>query len=141
MIMSTAIDNFTKQLHDNLEAVEDQVKSLKESIQSAPRKTQIEIESQIDQAKAKLEAKKQEFDQYRAKIKTQLEEKESEVKSHVEEWKTSRKVQKLEHRADRSENYAATVTYLAIATIEEAEKATLEAIAARLDAEAAAVTV
>lgn len=33
-----------------------------------------------------------------------------------------------------------TSSNLAIATIEEAEKATLEAIAARLDAEAAAVT-
>ena len=30
--MSTAIDNFTSQLHDNLEAVEDRVKSLKHNI-------------------------------------------------------------------------------------------------------------
>ena len=138
--MSTTIDNFTKNLHDNLEAVEYRVKSLKESIQSAPKKTQVEIEYQLDEAKAKLDAKKHEFDEYRAKLKTQLEEKESEVKSHVEEWKTSRKVKKLEHRADRAENYASTATFLAIATIQEAEKATLEAIAARLDAEAAAVT-
>ena len=42
--MSIAIDNFTKNLHDNLEAVEDRVKSLRESIQSAPKKTQIEID-------------------------------------------------------------------------------------------------
>jgi uncharacterized protein with PhoU and TrkA domain len=52
----------------------------------------------------------------------------------------SREVKKLEHRADKAEDHAATATYLAIATIEEAEKATLEAIAARLDAEAAAGT-
>ena len=32
-------------------------------------------------------------------------------------------------------NYAAKATYLAITTMEEAEKAILEAIAARLDAE------
>ncbi|AKG21204.1 hypothetical protein [Calothrix sp. 336/3] len=138
--MSTAIDNFTKNLHDNLEAVEERVKSLKASIQSAPKKTQIEIESQLEEVKTKLDAKKQEFDEYRAKLKTQFEEKESEVKSHVEEWKTSRKVKKLEHRADKAENHAATATFLAIATLEEAEKATLEAIAARLDAEVAAVT-
>ncbi|MEH2156434.1 hypothetical protein [Nostoc sp.] len=62
------------------------------------------------------------------------------MKSHVDEWKTGRKVKKLEHRADKAENHAATATFLAIATIEEAEKATLEAIAARLDAESAAVT-
>jgi hypothetical protein len=139
--MSTAIDNFTKQLHDNLEAVEGRIKSLKESIQSAPKKTQAEIQSKFDEAKTTLDAKKQEFDEYRAKLKTQFEEQESEVKSHVEEWKTNREVKKLEHRADRAESYANTAIFLAMATMEEAEKATLEAIAARRDAEAAAGTI
>jgi len=138
--MSTAIDNFTKQLHDNLEAVEDRVKSLRASIQSAPKKTQAEIELKLDEAKAQLDAKKQEFDEYRAKLKTQFEEKESEVKLHVEEWKTSRKVKQLEHRAEKAESYADTAIFLALAMMEEAEKATLEAIAARRDAEAAAGT-
>jgi SMC interacting uncharacterized protein involved in chromosome segregation len=136
MTMSTAIDNFTQQLHDNLEAVEDRAKSLRESIQSVPKKTQAEIQSKLDEAKIQLEAKKQEFDGYRAKLKAQFEEKESEVKANVEEWKTSREVKKLQHRAERAESYAATATFLAMATMEEAEEATLEAIAARLDADA-----
>ncbi len=139
--MSTTIDNFTQQLHDNLEAVEDRAKSLKESIQSAPKKTQAEIQSKLDEAKAKLDAKKQDFDGYRAKLKAQFEEKESEVKSHVEEWKVSREIKKLEHRAGRAEDYAATATFLAMATLEEVEEATLAAIAARRDAEAAAGTI
>ncbi len=136
--MSTAIDNFTQQLHDNLEAVENRLKSLKQHIQSLPGKTQAEIESQLDEAKTNLGANKQEFDDYRAKLKTQLEEKEAEVMSNIEEWKTSHETKKLEHRADKAEDYAATVTFLAIATMQEAEEATLAAIAARLDAEAAA---
>jgi tellurite resistance protein/predicted transcriptional regulator len=139
-IMSTRIDNFTKQLHDNLEAVENRAKSLKESIQSAMKKTQAEIQSKLDEAKAQLDAKKQEFDEYRARLKTQFEEKESEVESNIEEWRASREVKKLEHRADKAEDYAATAILLAMAMMEEAEKATLEAIAARLDAEAAAGT-
>ncbi|MFH7024084.1 MAG: hypothetical protein ACHBN1_01430 [Heteroscytonema crispum UTEX LB 1556] len=61
------------------------------------------------------------------------------MKSNVEEWKASREVKKLEHRAGKAEDYAATATFLAMATMEEAEKAILEAIAARLDAETAAV--
>jgi hypothetical protein len=139
--MSTTIDNFTKQLHDSLEAVEDRAKLLKESVKSAPKKTQAEIESKLDEAKTKLEAKKQEFDEYRTKLKTQFEEKESEVKSHVEEWKASRKVKKLEHRADKAEDYAATAIFLAMAAMEEAEEATLAAICTRLDVETAAGTV
>ena len=138
--MSIAIDNFTKQLHDNLEAVEDRAKSLKESIQSAPKKTQAEIQSKLDEVKTKLEAKKQEFDEYRAKLKTQFEAKESEVKSNVEEWKASRELTKLEHRAEQAEDYANTAILLAMAAMEEAEKATLEAICTRRDAETAAET-
>jgi hypothetical protein len=136
--MSTTVDNFTKKLHDNLEVVEERLKSLRDNLQSVPKKTQDEIQSKLDEAKAKLNSKKQEFDEYRTKLKAQFEEKESELKSDVEEWKSSRKVKKLEHRADKAEDYAATAIALSIATIQEAEEATLTAIAARLDAEAAA---
>ena len=135
--MSIAIDNFTKKLHDNLEAVDTRIQSLKTSIQSIPKKTQAEVQSKLHEAKANLDAKKHEFDEYRVKLKTQFEEKESEVKLNIEEWKESREVKKLEHRADRAEDYAATAVFLAIAALDEAEKVTLEAISARLDAEAA----
>ena len=136
--MSTAIDNFTSQLHDNLEAVEDRVKSLKHNIKSATEKNQAEIQSKLDEAKASLAAKKQEFDDYRAKLTTQFEDIESEVKSSVDEWKASREVKKLEHRAEKAEDYAATFVYLAMAMIEEAEAAILTAICNRMDAEVAA---
>ena len=136
--MSIAIDNFTKQLHDTLEAVEARVNSIRENIESSPRKTQGEMQLKLNEAKTKLDAKKHEFNAYRAKLKAQLEEKEAEIKSTVEEWKENREIKKLEHRADRAEDYASTATFLAMAMMEEAEKATLEAIAARLDAKATA---
>ncbi len=132
--MSITIDNFTKQLHDNLEMLEDRAIKLRATIQAAPQKTQAELQLRLDEVKANLDAKKHEFDGYRAKLKTQLEERESEVKLTIEEWKTNRQVQKLEGRADRAEDYATTATFLAMAMMEEAEKATLEAISARLDA-------
>lgn len=135
--MSTKIDNFTKQLHDNLEAVEDRAKLLKKTIQSAPKKTEVEIQSKLDEAKTKLDAKRGEVNGYRAKLETQFKEKESEVKSQIEEWKSGREFKKLEHRADNAEDYASTATFLAMAALDEAEEATLAAIAARRDAETA----
>jgi predicted RNase H-like nuclease (RuvC/YqgF family) len=138
--MSTTIDNFTQQLHENLEAIENRAKSLKESLQSATKNTQAELQSKLEEANAKLDAKKQQFSEYRAKLKTQFEEKESEVKSNVEEWKASREIKKLEHRADQAEEYAATAIFLAMAMMEEAEEATFAAICTRLDAKAAAGT-
>lgn len=138
--MSTTTDNFTQQLLNSLEAVEDRAKSLKESIRSVMKKTQSEIQSTLDEAKIKLNAKKYEFDEYRAKLKTQFEEKESEMKSDVEQWKINREVRNLEHRAYRAEDYAATAISLAMASMEEAEAATLKAICARLDVETATAT-
>ena len=138
--MSTTIDTFTQQLHDNLEAVEERATSLRNSIRSAPKKTQAEIQSKLDEVKENLAGRKQEFDQYRAKLKTQFQAKEAEVQSNVDEWKASREVKKLDHRAAQAEDYAHTATFLAIATLEEAEEATLSAIAARLDAEKATAT-
>jgi hypothetical protein len=135
--MSTTIDNFTKKLHDDLTAIEDRAKSLRASIQSAPQKTQAEIQSKLDAAKTKLNEKKQKFGEYRAKFKVQFEEKEAEVESQIEEWKAGRKVKKLDHRADKAEDYAATTIFLAMAALEEAEAATLTAICTRLEAAAA----
>jgi hypothetical protein len=62
------------------------------------------------------------------------------VKLNVEEWKKGREVKKLEHRAHKAEDYAATTIFLAMAMMEEAEEPTLAAICTRLDAEAAAGT-
>ena len=133
--MSTIVEKFAKQLHDNLEMVEERVKSLRDNIQSMPKQPHIEIQSKLDQAKANLSNKKREFEDYRAKLQIQFEEKESELNSNVEEWKSWREISQMEIHAYNAENYAAKATYLAIATMEEAEKAILEAIAARLDAE------
>jgi predicted nucleic acid-binding Zn-ribbon protein len=119
--MSTAIDRFTSQLHDNLAAVEDRANSLKHNIKAATKKNQVEIQSQLDEAKASLAKKKKEFEDYRAKLKTQFEDKESEMQSSVDEWKASREVKKLEHRAEKAEDYAATSVYFAMAMMEEAQ--------------------
>ena len=135
--MSVAIDNFTKQLHDNLEAIENRAKLLRADLQAAPQKTQTEIQLQLDKAQATVDAKKHEFDEYRMKLQAQFAEKEAEVVSTVEEWKKSREIKKLSQRADKAESHATTSTFLAMAMMEAAEKAALEAIAARLDVEAA----
>lgn len=135
--MSTAIDNFTNQLYDRLEGLEDRAKSLRNNIRSMLEETQAEIQSKLDKAKVNLNANKQEIDEYWVKLKTQFEEKESELKSQVEEWKINREVKHLKYRADQAESYANTTIFLAMATMEIAEKATLEAIVARRDAEIA----
>jgi hypothetical protein len=43
--MNITVENFTKQLHDGVEKVEDLAKLLKEDIRSATQKNQAEIQS------------------------------------------------------------------------------------------------
>jgi vacuolar-type H+-ATPase subunit I/STV1 len=136
-IMSAAIDNFTKQLHDDLEAVEDRAKSLRKSIKSVTQKSQSEIQSKLDKTKSSIDAKKHELDEYRAKLEAQLKERGVEAKLNIEEWKASREVKKLENRAKKAEDHATTRIFLAMAMMEEAEAATLNAVCSRLDAETA----
>ncbi|NMF60196.1 hypothetical protein [Pseudanabaena yagii] len=135
--MSNATETLSKQFFDNLQVLEDRAKSLKENIQSSTKKTQSEIQSSLVEIRTNLSAKKHEFDEYRTKLQTQFAEQESELKSNIEEWKTSHEVKNLENRADKAEEYASNMIYLAMATMEEAEEATLAAISSRLDADAA----
>lgn len=135
--MNNATENLSKQFFDNLQVLEDRAKSLKENIQSSTKKTQSEIQSSLAEIRTNLSAKKHEFDEYRTKLQTQFAEQESELKSNIEEWKTSREVKQLENRADKAEEYASNMICLAMATMEEAEEATLAAISSRLDANAA----
>jgi hypothetical protein len=92
-MMSKAINNFTQQLHDNLEASEDRVKSIQDSIKSASQKTQTEIQLRLDEVKAGLE-KKHQLEEYRAKIQAQFKNKEIQLKSNIEEYKISHDVKK-----------------------------------------------
>jgi len=138
--MSEKIDSFTNNLRDTLNDIDSRMSSVKATIESASEETQETIKSKLSEVKANLETKRQEFVTYRARLQELAVEKQAEVTSKVEEWKTKRETEHLSHRADRAENYAASGIAVAMAAIDEAEEAILEAIAARLDANHAVTT-
>src|SRR6187200_833933 len=53
----------------------------------------------------------------------------------IAEWKTKREVAHLKSRADNAETYAAAAAVIALASVDEAEQAALEAWLARKDVE------
>lgn len=135
--MSEQIDSFTNNLRDKLNDIEARLFSVKSTLVSAPKETQAAIESKLHEVKANLETKQHEFTIYRNRLVELAEEKQAEVQSKVEEWKVKREIGELNRRAERAENYAASVVVVAMAAIDEAEEAILEAMAARLDADKA----
>lgn len=132
--MSKKIDNFTNSLRDKLNDIDNRLSAIKMTVESSSRESQAVIESKLKAVKAKLETKRQDFNTYRLELKKQAEEKQSETLSDIGNWKTNWELEDLDRRADRTEEYAARGVAVAMASIEEAEEAILEAIAARLNA-------
>jgi hypothetical protein len=52
----------------------------------------------------------------------------------VAEWKSNRETSKLQNRADKAERYAAATIAVALAAVDEAEQAAIEAWLTRQDA-------
>lgn len=133
--MSEKNDNFTNSLRDQLNDIEARLSSFKMTIESASQDTQTSLGSKLEQVQAKLETKRYDFDTYKLEVKRQSEEKQAEVKTEIDGCKTSQEIEELNRRADQAEEYAARGIAVAMAAINEAEEAILEAITARLYAE------
>jgi chromosome segregation ATPase len=133
--MSEKINSFTANLRNKLNDIDDRLSSVKTTLESASKETQVTIEAKLEEVKAKLGSKRQEFKDYRLELQKRAAENQSEIKSKIETWKTTQQIEELNRRADRAEDYAVSGIAVAMAAIDEAEEAILEAIAARLDAD------
>jgi len=135
--MSVKVDQFCDKLRDRLNALEGQMQSVKTSVKDVPAKAEKAVREKLDQARTKLEAQKERVEKARVELKARADQKVAEVKEAINEWKAKHEVRKLNARAERSEAYADAAMVLALASIDEAEEAALEAVAARMDADAA----
>ena len=90
------------------------------------------IQAQLDKAKSGIDAQRQKTKETKAKLDGRIEELKADSAAKIEEWKTNRELKKLDHRAERAEDYAAWSIDVAVSAVAEAELATLEAIDARL---------
>ncbi len=135
--MSAKVDQFCDKLRDRLNAVEGRLASVKTNIQALPRLAEKTLHVKLDEARRGLQAQKERVEKAQANLKARVEQKITETKEAVNEWKAKHEVHKLNARADRAEAYAADAMECALATIDEAEAAMLDAVAARMDADAA----
>ena len=135
--MSEKIDQFVENLRDRLNAVDDRINNFKSSIDSA--NTKADVQAKLDKAKAGYEARKSEIEKAHQRIKASIEEKKTEANGEIAEWKNQRKTKKLEKRAQRAEEYAVDQLWIAMVAVETADYAAIEAIAARIEADEAAV--
>ena len=83
--------------------------------------------------------KRQAVTQARIDLEQWLREKKAEKESTIDQWVENRETQKLAARAQEAEDCAGVAIVIALASIDDAERMVLEAIAARRDAEAVTV--
>ena len=135
--MSQRVDQFCEGLHERLNTIEGRIESVKTSLHELPAKAEKVVREKLDQARTKIQAEKERVEKARVDLKTRADQKIAETKEAINEWKAKREVRKLNARAERAEAYADAAMFLAVASIDEAEEAVLEAVAARNDADAA----
>ncbi len=135
--MGQKIDQFCTDLNKDLTQADNRLQHLKAQLETANQESRDAIQAKLDEAKSSLEHQKQNAKDREHQIKSYLEEKKAEAQHDIADWKKRREIKKLEKRAERREEYAGNTVLIAMAAIDEAHVALLEALDARLDADEA----
>ena len=136
--MSDRINKFCASLQNHLNSLEERALALKSSVQAAPRQAEEALRQRLGQAERKVESQKQAVAKAKMTMQNWFDQKTAAAQAAVAEWRTNHEAKKLALRADKAEEHAAAAILLAQATIDEADHALLEAIAARIDADSVA---
>jgi hypothetical protein len=135
--MNEKIDSFCKELRAKLDGVDKRIKDLKAGAKGATEKAKIEAKAQLAALENRAKDQRAKVQAAEAKTKAWIEEKKTATSEKIAAWKTQRDVKKLAAHADSTEDYAVASMQLAAAAVDEAERAAVEAVVARMDADAA----
>jgi predicted nucleic acid-binding Zn-ribbon protein len=129
--MSDNVSKFCESVHAKLDSLQGRMDSLKSNIGT----TWHSLQNKLDEVRQKSAATNQTAKEARASLEQWLRDQESEAKSTIDEWRHRHDSQRLTARAQWAEQCAWEAITVAQASIDDAERLILEAIAARLDAE------
>ena len=133
--MSDKVREFCNSVHAKLATLEGRMESLKLNIGS----TSYSLLEKLDEVRHKSEAGKQAVTQARTNLERWSDERKAQSEDTIDQWIENRQTKKLNARAQTAEDCAWVAIELAEASIDDAERMVLEAIAARFAAEAVTV--
>lgn len=138
--MSEKFNNFCSELRIKINDADKRIKDLKASAVGAGEKAKLEAKAQLAALENKAKEQKARAAAADAKARAWVEEKKTMTHDKIAQWKEQRDVKRLAARADLSEHYAVTAMEIAAAAVDEAERAAVEAVVARMDADGAAMS-
>ncbi len=136
--MGQRIDDFCEDLRLKLTSIDDGVKSIRTSVQQHNADVAQHVRDRRDAVDARVKSHRQNIADANHRVMAWGENKKLETQSQIDAWKQNREIDKLERRAQSAEDYAIDVAAIAMAAVDEAESAALDAWLARLDADLAA---
>ena len=134
--MGQRIDQFCEDLRVKLTKIDDALNGLKANIDKKAQRADEEVrdhladvQKHIDRDRGKVVAAQTDVKNWAAERKIATEDK-------IAEWRTKRETSRLQKRAEGAERYAAAALDIALAAVDDAEQAALEAWLARQDTDA-----
>lgn len=138
--MSETAEALKQKLEKQIDAASAKLEAMKREISSIHEEDIATLKQHQDEIQARLDQQKSRAQQMRDDMASWKNEKVSHTKEAVASWKQKREVRKLEDRAERAESYAIDMVTYAALDFEQAEQAVLDALAARLEANAASMS-
>jgi predicted nucleic acid-binding Zn-ribbon protein len=135
--MGARIDQFSEDLRQKLTIADSGLDGLKAKIDSKAVHVEQDVQSHLDRVHKRVEQGRAKVAAAQADIKEWADAKKTATSDEVAAWKAKRELSKLQGRADSAERYAAAASAVAVAALDEAEEASLEAWLARRDANSA----
>jgi hypothetical protein len=138
--MGTRIDQFCEDFRQKLTIADSGLDGLKAKIDGKAAHVEQDVQNHLDRVHKRVEQGRAKVAAAQADIKEWADGKKTATSDKIAEWKAKRDQSKLQNRADQAEQYAAAASTVAVAALDEAEEASLEAWLARQDANAAQAT-
>ena len=133
--MSEQVDNFRQQLRTKIDDADKRLKGLEANVKASGEKAKSDAKAYVASLDSQMKGQQAKLQAAQANIKAWIQERQKITSDKIAEWKTQMRVTELTRYADLSEQYAAAATQVAVSAIDEAEKAIVDAIVARMNAD------
>jgi hypothetical protein len=128
------LDQFSAEVRTRLANIDSGLKSLKTKADGDAKQAEAEARSQLAKVSADIEASKPKLAVAEAQVTQWVQAQKAATTQKVAEWKSTQDFGKLQARAAQAERYAAAARDVAVAALNGAHQAALEAYLANKDA-------
>jgi hypothetical protein len=135
--MASETADLKQEISQQIDAARTKLEALKDDLASVHEEDMAALQEHRSDIRARIDQQRERAQQRRSDIARWKSEKVAHAQEALTSWKERREAEKLEAHAERARDYALDMVSAVVDDFEEAEQAVYEAIAARLEAESA----